>query len=170
MQNKIKQIAVSGIFLAVATLLSYVEALLPLPIPLPAVRLGLANVAIVMLIYLYPARYAAAVAVLKCLLVFLLRGNPTALMLSASGSLLALAVMLLLKKTDLFSIIGVSVAGAASHVSAQVITSCLLIGSTAAFYYLPYLLLISLITGSVSGFISSVCVKRFDKVTNIKAQ
>ena len=41
-----------GLLLALALILSYVESLIPLPIGIPGIKIGLANLAVVLAMYL----------------------------------------------------------------------------------------------------------------------
>jgi heptaprenyl diphosphate synthase len=166
MQNKAKTLALCSAMLCAALALSYLEALLPLPLPLPGVKLGLANCVILLLLLIYPASYALAVSACRVLLSFLLFGNPTALMLSAAGGFLSFLTMLLLKKISKLSPVGVSVGGAAAHIVGQIAVSLLLVGG-GALYYLPYLLLISILTGILNGFIVIFILKSLKEKKHI---
>ena len=70
-------------------------------------------------------------------------------------ALYALFVMALLSKSKKLSIFGVSIAGAAAHNCGQVCAALITLGSTAPLYYLPFLLLVSLFTGALSGLITA---------------
>ncbi len=167
-KNKLKNLALCSVMLCVALILSYVEALLPLPIALPGVKLGLANCAVLFLLLTYPAYYALSVSLLRVFLTFLLFGNPTALMLSFAGAITSFLVMYILSKTRLFSPVGISVGGAAIHITAQILVSYILTGTAGTFYYLPYLLLISVVTGVINGFLVILLLKRVKIKINAK--
>lgn len=78
-----------------------------------------------------------------------------ALLFSLLGGLSALLVMALLSGAKKLSIFGVSIAGAAAHNCGQVCAALITLGSTAPLYYLPFLLLVSLFTGALSGLITA---------------
>ena len=98
---------------AVAMILSYVESLLP-SVGIPGVKLGFANIAVIFVLYRFGWREALAVSVIRVGMVSVLFGSLGALLYSASGAVLSLAVMMLLKRLGVFSETGVSVATAIS--------------------------------------------------------
>ena len=57
-----KSVAYLGVFLALAMILSYVEAILPFAIGIPGVKLGLANLVTVLMLYLIGWREALCVS------------------------------------------------------------------------------------------------------------
>ena len=136
--------------------LSIIESSLPPLRPVPGARLGLANIATVIALYVFGPGMALEVTVLRCLIGGLLRGSVVGLFLSLSGGLAAVVVMiaLFLVADRLISVVGVSVAGAATHNAVQLCAAYLLVRNTALFYYLPYLVLISVPTGLFVGFAS----------------
>lgn len=136
--------------------LSIIESSLPPLLPVPGARLGLANIATVIALYVFGPGTAIEVTVLRCLIGGLLRGSVVGLFLSLSGGLAATVVMvaLFVAADRLISVVGVSVAGAATHNAVQLAAAYLLVGNTALFYYLPYLVLISVPTGLFVGFAS----------------
>ena len=151
MKIKTRELTLCAVLSALALALSYMESFFPLVllVPLPGVKLGLAN--IVTLYALYALGFPSALAILfvRCTLGALFAGNASALLFSLLGGLSALFVMALLSGAKKLSIFGVSIAGAA--VCAALIT----LGSTAPLYYLPFLLLVSLFTGALSGLITA---------------
>ncbi len=155
MNHKVRQIAVLGMFFALALVLSFLEGLLP-PIPLlpPGVKPGLSNI-VTMYCLLYLGKgQAYLLAVLKSGFAFLTRGG-TAGFLSLCGGLLAVTVMvvLMLPKKHMVSVFLLSVSGAVSHNMGQLAGSAVLIGGLAAFAYLPVLLLAGVAMGAVTGII-----------------
>ena len=104
-----------GILLALALLLSYIEVLLPLSIGIPGVKLGLANLASLICLYLFGLRRAALISLLRIILTGFLFGNMAAILYSLSGATLSLTAAVLAKRSQLFGEIGVSVIGAIFH-------------------------------------------------------
>ena len=140
---------------ALALALSYMESFFPLAliVPLPGVKLGLANIVTLYALYAIGFPSALAILLVRCTLGALFAGNASALLFSLLGGLSALFVMALLSKSKKLSIFGVSIAGAAAHNCGQVCAALITLGSTAPLYYLPFLLLVSLFTGALSGLI-----------------
>lgn len=135
----------------VALILSYLEALLPPLVPLPGVKLGLANLVTLVLLYRWGTAEAALVLAARILLAGLLFSNPVSILYSLGGGAAALASMALCHRCGRFSPPGVSVAGAAAHQVGQLGVAALLLRSAALFSYLTPLLLVSLLTGTLNG-------------------
>ncbi len=153
-----RKLTLCAVLAALALALSYLEAFFPLGllVPLPGVKLGLAN--IVTLYALYALGFSSALGILlvRCTLGALFAGNASALIFSLLGGVAALLTMALLSRARGLSIFGVSVAGAAAHNCGQVGAAMLTLGSAAPLYYLPFLLLVSLFTGALSGFVTAL--------------
>jgi heptaprenyl diphosphate synthase len=150
-----KQVALLGVFLAYTLVISLIERMIPLSFTIPGMRLGLANVAILLALYLFPLPQALLLLLMKCLMAAIFGGSPAALLYSLGGSLLSFAVMLLLLRLfhDHLSPLGLSVAGAAFHNTGQILVACLLLQSWAVLLYLPILLLIGTATGAIVGIL-----------------
>ena len=150
-----KEIALLGVFLAYTLVISLIERLIPLSFTMPGLRLGLANVAILLALYLFPFSKAFLLLLMKCLLSAIFAGSPASLFYSLGGSLLSFGVMLLLLAglREQISPLGISVAGAAFHNTGQILVACLLFNSWAVLVYLPLLLLAGIVTGAVTGLL-----------------
>ncbi|MBQ4566026.1 MAG: Gx transporter family protein [Oscillospiraceae bacterium] len=151
--TKTKQLALCALMTALALALSYAERFLPLQllIPLPGVKLGLANVVTLVALYLLKKRHALVILLLRCFLGAVFGGGISGLAMSLTGGLLALGVMVLSRKSKLFSIYGVSILGAACHNTGQILAAMVLMNSVYVAAYLPYLLLVALVTGSLTA-------------------
>ncbi|MBN2168388.1 MAG: Gx transporter family protein [Actinobacteria bacterium] len=151
-----RRIADLALLVSVGLVLSVIENSLPPLLPVPGAKLGLANIATVIALYLFGPRMAVEVTLLRTIIGGVLRGSMVGLLLSLAGGLTSTLVMIFLFVTldRYLSIIGVSVAGAAAHNTAQLATAYLLVQHTALFYYLPYLLIISVPTGIFIGYAS----------------
>ncbi|WP_409969985.1 Gx transporter family protein [Bengtsoniella intestinalis] len=153
-----KQIALCGMLTALALGLSYVESAFPLllVIPLPGVKLGLANLVTVFALYALGAQPALLILIARCVLGGIFAGNLNALLYSLLGGLVAMCVMIVLSRLPKLSIYGVSIGGAAGHNCGQILAAVITLGNTAPLYYLPFLLLISLATGAVTGLLAGL--------------
>ena len=154
-----KQLALCAVLAALSLALSYVEGMFPLPVPLPGFKLGLANIVTVFALYALGAGPALAILLTRVLLGAMFAGNASALIFSLFGGLAALGVMALLSRFERLSVYGVSVGGAAAHNGGQTLAAILTLGSPAPLAYLPVLLLVSLLTGALTGFIASLLLR-----------
>ena len=141
--------------LALALLLSYIEVLLPLSIGIPGVKLGLANLASLICLYLFGLRRAALISLLRIILTGFLFGNMAAILYSLSGATLSLTAAVLAKRSQLFGEIGVSVIGAIFHNLGQLAVAALVVQNRGLFWYFPMLLLAGVITGAVIGLLTA---------------
>ncbi len=151
-----KQLTLCAVLAALALALSYVEGLFPPPLPLPGFKLGLANLVTLYALYTLGAPYALSILLVRVLLGATFAGNASALIYSLLGGLSALGVMCLLSQSRRLSVYGVSVGGAAAHNAGQVCAAMLTLGSAAPLAYLPVLLLVSLFSGALTGFITAL--------------
>lgn len=151
-----RRLALCALLAVVATMLSYLEGLLPFPMPVPGLKLGFANVATLFALYHLSFKEAAAVVLVRCALSALLFGALAQLPFSLGGALCALLVMALSRRCPALSVFGVGIAGAAAHNAAQVSVAALLYGTPALFAYLAWLLPASILTGGAVALLYGV--------------
>ena len=151
--TKTKQLALCAVMIALALALSYTERFIPLQlvVPLPGVKLGLANIVTLVALYLMTPKQAFLILIPRCILGAMFGGGITGLLFSLLGGILALSIMSLTKKHSPFSIYGVSILGAAAHNIGQILAAMVLMRSVYIGAYLPYLLIISVLTGFLTG-------------------
>ena len=152
----------TALLVAVGSVLGIVESSLVPPLPVPGVRLGLANIAVVVALALYGRTAALHVGLLRVLVVGLATGTLAgpAFALALVGTLAAWAVMSLLAAAPGVSAIGRSVAGAAAHVAAQLALAALLIGSPSPLLFAPVSLLLALPCGLAVGYAAHLLLSR----------
>ena len=157
---KVKKVAVLGLCVALAMIMSYIESLFPLNLAVPGIKMGLANIVIIFLLYRVGFSSACIVSLIRVFLVSMLFGNVMMMAYSIAGAVLSLAVMLVLKKCGKFSVVGVSIAGGVAHNAGQIIMAVILLGAKQIAYYLPVLAVIGTVTGVLIGIAASVVIKR----------
>jgi heptaprenyl diphosphate synthase len=152
---QIKRLTTLSILLAISIVLAIVETFLP-PIPVPGVKLGLANVITLVVLVMYGKKDAFTVLMIRIVLVALLRGSlfNVAFYLSLSGGTLAYMLMILSSLYKRFSLVGVSISGAFGHSLGQIIMAIFILNTVSLVYYFPYILLLSIGTGIVTGLIA----------------
>ena len=161
---KTKKVAMLGLTIALAMIMSYIEALVPLSFAVPGIKMGLANIVIIFVLYKIGTKEAILVSLIRVILVSLLFSNVMAMAYSIAGAVLSLSVMWLLKKTDRFSFVGVSIAGGIMHNVGQIIMAVILLGTKQIALYLPVLLITGTATGVVIGIVSGIVINRFKKI------
>ena len=155
-----KRLTTLSILLAISIVLSIVESMLPV-IPVPGVKLGLANVVTLVVLYLYSDKDAFVLLLLRIILVGLLRGNifSVTFYLSFSGGMTAYLMMYIFKHINIFSLVGISIMGSFGHSVGQIIMAIFLIERTEFIYYFPYILVLSVLTGILTGLLSTRVLK-----------
>lgn len=153
-----------GLTIALAMIMSYIEALVPLSFAVPGIKMGLANIVIIFVLYKIGTKEAILVSLIRVILVSLLFSNVMAMWYSLAGAVLSLAVMWALKKTDNFSVTGVSVAGGIMHNVGQILTAMILLETQQIIVYLPVLLITGTATGVVIGIVAGLVIKRFNNI------
>lgn len=161
--KKGKNIALFGIMVALAFTFSYFESLIPFNFGIPGVKLGLANLVVVVALYIMKPSEAFFIAIIRIFLAALTFGNMYSLAYSLCGGILSFIVMLAFKKTKL-SIVGVSMLGGICHNIGQIIVAAIIMETIRITYYLPVLLVAGLLTGLLLGIISRLIVDRADKL------
>ena len=148
-----RRLALSGLFLALALIVSLIENLIPPVIPaLPYAKLGLGNVVLLACFLLVGVGEGCVVLVLKCFFAALFSGNFSMLIWSLPAAAVAYAAMVILSRTRLFSVTGLSVAGGMLHNMTQILVSMAVVGE-AVVAYMPYMLLAGGLAGVVTGVI-----------------
>ena len=126
-RNSLVQMILLSALAAGALALSYVELLLPpLIAGLPGIKMGLPNIIIIFCLYRLGGREAALVSGLRLVLSALLFGSAVTFIYSLAGAVLSLFLMLLLRRSGIFSPIGVSIAGGVAHNAGQVLVAKLI--------------------------------------------
>ncbi len=172
--RKTSLIAKNGIYVALAFLFSYIEALFPLPIPFPGVKLGLANLVIIIILYRDGFFNALGISLVRNLLNALTFGSLFGLFYSLAGSILSLLAMWGLKSlydylgkrnkektsspTD--SLITVSMLGGIIHNGGQFLVAVLLVTLDSVIRYLPFLYFAGLIAGLLIGIVAKLVIRR----------
>lgn len=163
--KKLKRTVVLSLCGTFSLILSYLETLIP-PIwsAVPGIKIGLANIAVIFVLYRFGIFNAAIVSFVRLLLSSFLFGNPITFVYGFAGAVLSLAVMAILRKIDLFSMIGISVAGAVSHNLGQILTAMLLMETPALGYYMIVLIFTGTLSGVFVGLCGAIILKRTEKI------
>ena len=159
-----KRVSMYGILVALAFIASYIEVLIPFNFHVPGMKLGLANIVVLSALYMGGAEAGITVSLIRIILVGLTFGNPYSAIYGLSGGILSFITMFLLKQTDFFGVLGVSMAGGVMHNLGQLLCAMVLLILPAVFSYLSYLMFIGIITGSLIGIVVEEILKRVKKV------
>ena len=155
-----KKTAQIGMFVAVAFVLGYVESLLPISFGIPGIKLGLSNIVVLLCLYEGTVKEAFGIAIVRIVLSGFTFGSLSMMMYGRAGGMLSFLGMLLLKKSNRFSIYGVSVAGGVSHNIGQILVAMFVLQTGMIMYYLPFLLAAGSVAGICIGFVGGILAKR----------
>ena len=158
------RVAYFGVFTALALIFSYVESLIPINFGIPGVKLGLANLITLIALYKMSVKEAFLISIARVVLSGFIFGNLFAILYSLAGGLLSLTIMTWFKRSNKFSIYGISMAGGVFHNVGQLMMAILVVESVTIAGYLPVLLVSGLITGLVIGVVSGETLKRIGKI------
>lgn len=154
------KIAQYALLIALALVLSYVEALVPLSFAVPGIKLGLPNLVVMFALYRLGVREAAVISALRVVLVSFMFSGLLSMAYSLCGAALSLAVMALIKKSGKFSPVGVGAVGGVAHNLGQILCAMALLGTARIIYYLPVLLISGVTAGVLIGIVSGILVSR----------
>lgn len=163
MKNKT---AFMGLLLAFALILSYVETLIPFQTGIPGVKLGLANLAVVLCLYLFTWKETILLTTLKAILSGLLFGNLFMIIYSLAGAWISCIIMIILKRTGWFHVPIVSVAGGVMHNMGQLLIALFVVETYSIFYYIPVLMIAGLLTGFVIGSVAALVLPYIQNIVS----
>ena len=161
-----ERLTLTAMLTVIALMFSYVEAIIPITLGIPGFKLGFANIMVIIALYALDTRFAFAINLFRIVLSALLFGSPFSMMYSLAGGMLSLAVMVVLKKTNFFSIIGVSMAGGVFHNLGQLLVASFVVSNIRMFIYFPVLVFTGIATGIATGIISHIVLEKLTAVLN----
>lgn len=154
-----------GVFIALALIFSYVETLIPIYFGIPGIKLGLANLLVVIVLYKRNATEALLLSIVRIVLAGFMFTNLFSIVYSLAGGILSLAVMKFLKERGIFSVMGVSIAGGVMHNMGQLLVAMLVVETYRVGYYFPVLLIAGMLTGLLIGVAANEVLKRLKNIT-----
>lgn len=163
-------VALYGMLASVALVMSYIESIIPIPYPVYGMKIGLANIVIVWVLYSLDIKAAAIISLVRVMLSGFLFGNLYSIIFSLVGAALSLLVMWLLKRTKIFSVVGVSIAGGVCHNLGQIIVAMIVLENVRIVYIFPALMISGVISGIAIGIIGGILFKKIKILqTNVRS-
>lgn len=158
-----KKLTVSALLVALAMIFSYIEVLIPFNFGIPGIKLGLANLVVVVALYLLGTKQAFMISMVRIILVAFTFGSLAALLYSIAGGILSFAVMALCRKIKGLSVMGVSVAGGVSHNIGQIIVAVFVVENMNLLFYVPVLMIAGIVTGLLIGLVAGMVLPAVKK-------
>jgi heptaprenyl diphosphate synthase len=163
MKISAKYIAFLGLFLAFSVAAGYFERMMPPITPaLPGLKLGLPNIAVIVLMYARDYKTAFLMNILRVIVSGILFSGIWGMVYGLFGAIFSFAAMAPLKKTNIFGTVGVSAAGGVFHNFGQICAGALIVGPE-LFYYFPVLIIFGTASGTAVGYLSGLVINRLDK-------
>ena len=163
MRNNTKKLTLLAMMITFAIVLSYVESKIPAFVAIPGVKIGLANIVVIFVLYKLGIKEAIVISGVRVFIISMLFGNPVSMIYSISGAILSLAVMFILKKLTPLKEVAVSVVGGVMHNVGQIAVASVILDTNVVVYYLPFLILSGTIAGIAVGVAAAVLVKRINR-------
>ena len=165
MKTNTKYIAFLALLMAFAVAMGYFERLIPPVIPaVPGIKLGLPNIAVIIVMYIKDYKTAFALNIFRVVLAGFLFTGIWGTVYGLSGAILSFIVMAALKKTNIFGTAGISAAGGVFHNLGQICVAALLVNNIKLFYYFPVLIIFGTVTGIIIGYLSGLIINRLNKI------
>lgn len=161
--NSARRVAVSALFASLALIFSYIEAILPAAPGIPGIKLGIANLVVIIAMYRLDLRYALTINLVRIVLAGFMFSGLYGAIYSLCGCLVSFAVMCILFKSGRFSVIGVSMGGGVAHNLGQLCAAAFLVSSIEIFYYLPVLIISGTVSGILIGWLGYVMIERLPR-------
>lgn len=158
-----KRLTISALLVALAMIFSYIEVLIPFNFGIPGIKLGLANLVVVVALYLLGTKQAFMISMVRIILVAFTFGSLAALLYSIAGGVLSFAVMACCRRIKGLSVMGVSVAGGVSHNIGQIIVAVLVVENMNLLFYVPVLMIAGIITGLLIGLVAGMVLPAVKK-------
>ena len=162
-----KKVALYGIYISLAFIFSYLENVYALNIGVPGIKLGFANLVVIVALYIEKdCKTAIFVSFIRVILAGFIFSNLYSIIYSIAGAILSLFSMIILKKSKVFSIKGVSITGGIMHNIGQIIVAIIMFETKSLMYYLPILIIAGMVCGMIVGIIASIIVPRLKVISN----
>ena len=160
--NKTKKMTTLAMCIALAVIFHMIESQIPFPSPIPGYHFGLANVVGLVVLYKFNDANMMMVNLLRVLFASLLNGMifNYGFWMSLCGVCLSTICAILLKKVRVLSCVVISVASSVAHCVGQILVALVLYNQALMITFLPYLLIMSIPTGIVTGSIAVMVLKR----------
>lgn len=158
--SQAKKTAFTAVMAALAMIFSYIEVLIPFSPSIPGIKLGIANLIVIVTLYYLGTKYALLINLIRIIISGLLFSGLFGALYSLAGALMSLCIMVLLKRTGIFSISGVSMAGGVAHNLGQLLVAAFLVSNMSVFVYFPVLIISGVVSGVIIGILAYLILQK----------
>ena len=161
--DKLKKTIFLSLCVVFSLALGFLESFIPLSGSFPGIRIGIANIVILSVIYIYSVKEGILCAFLKSVLALFMYSNLSSFTYSVFGSMLSALGMGIFKNVKSLSPVGVSLIGSFLHITAQIVIAYISFSTGAVFYYYPYLRGVGIITGFINGYLVKLLLVKLER-------
>ncbi len=156
----LKRLTTDALLTALALIIFIIESQIPPIVPIPGIKAGFANAVTLMAVYLIGKKDAFIILFLRIILGSVFAGNVSSLIFSLCGGLLSYIITCIFFSLLKEKIWVVSVFGAVAHNTGQIIAAVFVMKSISVLWYMPYLLIAAIISGSFIGILTQFTFKK----------
>lgn len=154
--TNVKKLSYLALLCSISIILSYIESLIPFQFGIPGAKIGLANTITIITLLCFGFQEAFTIMIVRIFIVGITFTSLYMMLYSLSGGILSLVMMFIFYRTQLFSNYIISIIGGIFHNVGQLLIAMIFFNTITFTYYLPYLILLGLISGTVIGLISQI--------------
>lgn len=165
MKNNTKKLTLLAMMITFAIILSYIESKIPAFVAIPGVKIGLANIVVIFVLFKLGIKEAIVISGVRVFIISMLFGNPLSLIYSIAGAFLSLTVMFILKKLTPLKEVALSVVGGVMHNVGQIAVASLILETNVLVYYMPFLILSGTIAGIAVGIAAALLIVKTKKLS-----
>ena len=155
-----RKLTTLSLLAAIALALYAVESALPPIVPIPGIKLGLANLIVIIAIYKLGFKYAFIINCVRILTAGLLFTGVFGIIYSMAGGILSILVMYILYKSRIFGTVGISMAGGVLHNFGQLIMACIIMSNVRLMSYFSVLLFSGMLSGILIGVVAHLVMAK----------
>ena len=161
-----KKIALFSIYLASSIILQAVEYMFLPQVPIPGVKVGMANIIVLLMLGSFTLPEIGLSVVLRVIISSLATGTmmTPSFYLSLGGAVLSFLVIAIFYKTlyGRLSLVGMAMVGAVAHNIGQLVVAYFLIDNISIIAYGPVLMLAALPFGILTGVIARITLNKLE--------
>lgn len=156
-----KKLVIIALYISLALVFSWIESYFPIPMPIPGAKLGLANIVTLLALATLGALPSLFIVIARILLAGFLFGSMSSILYALAGGLLSYVTMaIFINRVNPKNVILISIIGAITHNIGQLIVASLVVWNSNLFlYYFPFLILLAISTGFITGLIAALVLK-----------
>ncbi len=161
---KNKKIALCGMFVGLALILSYLEVLIPVNVAVPGIKIGLANIITIIALYKIGIKEGVIIGIIRVILSGFMFSGLSTIIYGLAGTILSITIMVIIKNIKATSVISVSAIGAVCHNLGQIVVAFIVVDNINIFYYMPVLIISGVVSGVIIGIISGILIKNIQYI------